>query len=1189
MIAKLNKGIHWQRSLLVAGVVTLITVLPVHATLTDVALTSVPAASALLGVAQQAGDLTGLSVDTDGNTMVVGVPQVAGKNLATAGVNISLPLPLAPVVASGKVYVYERINGAWTQMATLVASNGADKDGFGVSVAVDGNTIVVGADAKTNKNGAVYVFEKPVGGWSNAAVTNEVAQLVPTTPLGVSLFGHSVALQGGTVVVGQWGQPGQAATAATSAAYIFERPIAGGWVSLAVHNEVAILQPLVVPKQLSPAVVPLPPLVNTPPPYFGVSVAIDGNMIAVNGDLADKNNSAAYVFEKPVGGWATLALNADPAAALIFSPAALAIDNGASAAQRMGFDIAISGNTIVASAIHFDNGAALDSGAVFVYEKPAAGWPAPVLPALFPSVVEVKMLTAPVPVMGESFGRSVAITPERILVGSFNNALADPSVGFVLTGALAASAVGSAYIFDKPTGVAASWSTYSSLTNPAEVWQSPAGVLDDMFGYSVSAAKTTYVAGAWGLDTDIAPADLILDLDVGSAAVKETTVDLVITNNLPAGTDLTALVGGERLTYTITVANNDPIDTASNVVVEDAIPAGLSYLSATATQGGCIDANLGAIPPLLPLIQCSLGSLAPNTQASIDLIVDVLNPANIAHTASVTATESVVNSATTNNAANVAPTAVADAGAGAGLLQTVGENTAVVLSSAGSGDTAPGTIVSYAWSLISAGSVILTGANTATAGFSAPAITSSPMTLSFQLTVTDDGGASASATVDVNVTDANAPQISLNGTAPLTVNLGSTFTDPGAVVSDNVDADVTINGTGSVDSNVLGSYTLTYSASDAAGNGPTIVTRTVNVVDGDAPTIVLNGNNPMTVNQGVPFSDPGAVVSDNVDADVTINGTGSVDSNAVGQYSLTYSASDAAGNGPTTVTRTVNVVDGSKPVITLNDLGPIQLKQGEAFVDPGAVVSDNVDANRNISGTGTVDINTVGSYTVSYNAEDNAKNIAVTKTLTVNVVDGIVPTITLNGDNPLTIPQGGTFSDPGAVVSDNIDADSSISGAGNVDPATVGSYTVTYSALDAGGNAAADVSRTVVVNALPMINGVPTATVVAGVAYSYTLNATDAEGDSLSYSLSNAPTWLSLDATGVLSGTPAEGDVGLHENITIMVGDGTGSVSVGPFTVEVTAVAAVATDSGGGGGGGSLPLSLLAALLGLGLRRRSTQ
>ena len=77
--------------------------------------------------------------------------------------------------------------------------------------------------------------------------------------------------------------------------------------------------------------------------------------------------------------------------------------------------------------------------------------------------------------------------------------------------------------------------------------------------------------------------------------------------------------------------------------------------------------------------------------------------------------------------------------------------------------------------------------------------------------------------------------------------------------------------------------------------------------DDAAPVITLKGNNPMTISVGESFTDPGADVSDNVDVARVISGNGTVNPNLPGTYTLTYSASDAAGNAATAVTRSVVV------------------------------------------------------------------------------------------------------------------------------------------------------------------------------------------------------------------------------------------------------------------------------------------
>ena len=166
--------------------------------------------------------------------------------------------------------------------------------------------------------------------------------------------------------------------------------------------------------------------------------------------------------------------------------------------------------------------------------------------------------------------------------------------------------------------------------------------------------------------------------------------------------------------------------------------------------------------------------------------------------------------------------------------------------------------------------------------------------------------------------DTVAPVITLLGANPLIINAGGLFTDPGATVTDNVDAVRTINGTGSVNTNIAGSYTVSYNAADAAGNAATTVTRTVNVVAADtvAPVITLLGANPLIINAGGSFTDPGATVTDNVDAVRTINGASNVNTNVSGNYTITYQTSDAAGNPSSTVTRAVVVTSTSANFVT---------------------------------------------------------------------------------------------------------------------------------------------------------------------------------------------------------------------------------------------------------------------------------
>jgi LPXTG-motif cell wall-anchored protein len=190
--------------------------------------------------------------------------------------------------------------------------------------------------------------------------------------------------------------------------------------------------------------------------------------------------------------------------------------------------------------------------------------------------------------------------------------------------------------------------------------------------------------------------------------------------------------------------------------------------------------------------------------------------------------------------------------------------------------------------------------------------------------------------------DGEKPALTLNGDNPLTVEYGSTFHDPGAKAIDNVDGDLTnqIQVTGEVDTHKLGTYTLTYTVSDNAGNTAT-AERTVKVVDTEKPKITLKGDNPMTVELGSTFEDPGATATDNVDGDLTdkIQVTGEVNTDEYGTYTVTYSVTDSSGN-TATATRTVHVVKSSGTVNPGDNEGT-KVYPGEQVTigDSGAVLT----------------------------------------------------------------------------------------------------------------------------------------------------------------------------------------------------------------------------------------------------------
>ena len=163
--------------------------------------------------------------------------------------------------------------------------------------------------------------------------------------------------------------------------------------------------------------------------------------------------------------------------------------------------------------------------------------------------------------------------------------------------------------------------------------------------------------------------------------------------------------------------------------------------------------------------------------------------------------------------------------------------------------------------------------------------------------------------------DTSKPVITIIGDTPMTIEVGSTFTDPGATATDNYDGNVTVTSAGTVDANTVGTYTLTYTATDSSNNTLSD-TRTVNVVDTTPPNLLLNGDTPMTIELGSTFTDPGATATDNYDDNVTVTTAGTVDANTVGTYTLTYTATDSNDNTASD-TRTVNVIDSSVPTIII--------------------------------------------------------------------------------------------------------------------------------------------------------------------------------------------------------------------------------------------------------------------------------
>ena len=95
-------------------------------------------------------------------------------------------------------------------------------------------------------------------------------------------------------------------------------------------------------------------------------------------------------------------------------------------------------------------------------------------------------------------------------------------------------------------------------------------------------------------------------------------------------------------------------------------------------------------------------------------------------------------------------------------------------------------------------------------------------------------------------------------------------------------------------------------------------------------------------------------------------------------------------------------------------INPVTVEVGDAYTDAGATASD-ASGSATVTSSGTVDTSTPGTYTITYTATDASGNTS-TATRTVIVEDTIDPTITIAGDNPVSIEQYQTYTDAGATA-----------------------------------------------------------------------------------------------------------------------------------------------------------------------------
>jgi hypothetical protein len=314
--------------------------------------------------------------------------------------------------------------------------------------------------------------------------------------------------------------------------------------------------------------------------------------------------------------------------------------------------------------------------------------------------------------------------------------------------------------------------------------------------------------------------------------------------------------------------------------------------------------------------------------------------------------------------------------------------------------------------------------------------------------------------------DMTKPVITLVGADSVYTEVGRVYTDAGANASDNVTSPQTYTATynGFTNGSAMpstGTFTVTYTATDAEGNIADTKTRWIFVTpDTTKPVITLNGSDSVAVVVGSSYTDAGATANDFYFGTVTpVNMSGIVNTSVVGLYPITFTATDSHGNAATPKIRRVFVIDNIAPVITVNGPNPYYWDvKRHPFVDPGVTVTDNYSTGLKANRT-TFNLDSLGTYTIVYTAVDADGNQAIPQTRTVIVQDTMKPVLTFKAGTDIyliDVLKLSVVPEPGFTLSDNYYSSSQItvSKSGTVDLNKIGTYPVVYTVVDGSGNTA---------------------------------------------------------------------------------------------------------------------------------------
>lgn len=220
-------------------------------------------------------------------------------------------------------------------------------------------------------------------------------------------------------------------------------------------------------------------------------------------------------------------------------------------------------------------------------------------------------------------------------------------------------------------------------------------------------------------------------------------------------------------------------------------------------------------------------------------------------------------------------------------------------------------------------------------------------------------------------------ELTLNGQKEITLEYGQDFADPGAdAVAAGADVPIKVEGT--VDTQVLGVYTLTYVAEYQGVSKE--VTRTVFVVDTTAPEITLVSDPEGFTIPGMSYEEEGYRATDACDGDLTDRVQCRQE-----EGSVYYTVSDSSGN-VAEVVRKIRYHDPIAPELTLEGESAVTLTAGQKWSEPGYTAMDNVDGNitGQVKVSGKVNTNTAGTYVIVYEVTDSYGNSAsVSRTVVV--------------------------------------------------------------------------------------------------------------------------------------------------------------------------------------------------------------